>query len=806
MALDRIEVIENRLSVLEHQLELFSYRLRSIEQWRVGKPYDVPPPQANPMPQPQPMQQAAPPPIIQPGARREDQRPPVTVPPAWSAPPRQDAPPQMAKPDTEYMIGAKVLPKIGAVLVLLGLLSLVAWGYSSGWITPPMIFVGEILFCLAFIALGQKKRGEAEQFGQILTGIGSCGLYLTLAGGHLVQHLYTGEALVAAAMAVSFANLLYGNWSDSRSFLGIGILGGLATALLPMKESNTMVASMLHLGIVAPAALIAGKKRWWDMAAWLWLGATCALGPLLVSEAEWTLRLAILYTSSLASVGAYAYGIRRNAFDPSGLVGSAMLVFTAALSLGVMHQPLGALALLALGAGAYVVSFLASDSRVRLGLVVAAIGIPLAIAPVCFPAATCTAVFGGFAILAALYAIGSKNVIAAGFAVLELALALGAYLVVGDHPVKAGVETMLLVELMVAAVAAALAATRTGAHRQVSSFVTMAVLLPLFSRLAVVVLAGSSIAPRPEVAVAQALALFTFAAMAFAARSGWIASLVAVWLSLGLALLGYVVAAALGMPGGHDVVLLAMILSAAVGALPLGSRFWKGDDQSVVGGATGFIVGLLTIRLGFVVATLVLPAFSPFLVMSLVASGYSTAASIVALARRSNAALAVAWMIFAIGGSFYLAGGLQKVPLGSEMAMMSGLFAAFACAGVATARLAKQHREVWHAIALLGWVVFSRWVDVSLSWSSAAPHGISTLTIAWITYALGLLTLGIWLHIKDLRYWSFAVMFISILKILAIDMASTHIMFRVAVLVGLGLLMLAGGYWYIKGKGSPAAT
>jgi uncharacterized membrane protein len=78
--------------------------------------------------------------------------------------------------------------------------------------------------------------------------------------------------------------------------------------------------------------------------------------------------------------------------------------------------------------------------------------------------------------------------------------------------------------------------------------------------------------------------------------------------------------------------------------------------------------------------------------------------------------------------------------------------------------------------------------------------------VAWIVYALSLMSIGFWLRLRELRYWSFAVMFASVLKILAIDMASTHIMFRVAVLVGLGLLMLAGGYWYIKGKGEPAAS
>ena len=89
--------------------------------------------------------------------------------------------------------------------------------------------------------------------------------------------------------------------------------------------------------------------------------------------------------------------------------------------------------------------------------------------------------------------------------------------------------------------------------------------------------------------------------------------------------------------------------------------------------------------------------------------------------------------------------------------------------------VAEKSRELWHAVALLGWVLFSRWVDVGLSWSGTDLHGFSSLTVAWIAYALALLCLGFWMNIKELRFWSLGIMFVTVTKILLASRAKNII-------------------------------
>lgn len=233
MASDNIGLLDDQLRQLQRRVDLIDYRLHSLELWRGGQQETAPPPMPLQQEAPKeaeipvetrPVQPVVPPPVIRQPVVQQSEAPSPYV---WQ--PRVEEinertsqiPPPKEAQDTEYMIGAKLLPKLGAGLVLLGVLFFVAWGYSSGWITPLMVFSGEILFCLGFIGVGQWKRNEREQFGQILTGIGSCGLYLSVAGGHLVQDLFSGNAMVITFMAFSFANLAYGLASKSKAFLAI---------------------------------------------------------------------------------------------------------------------------------------------------------------------------------------------------------------------------------------------------------------------------------------------------------------------------------------------------------------------------------------------------------------------------------------------------------------------------------------------------------------------------------------------------------------------------------------------------------
>ena len=183
--------------------------------------------------------------------------------------PKPASPPHVAQRESrprdidevEYKIGSKGLLWLGAAAIVVGLIFLVAIAISRQWISPAMQFGGEIALCLSFIGIGFWKRNEKEEFGQLLTGIGSCGLYLSFAGAHVYKGVISGETLVASFVALSLANLGFAFWRSSRSFLTIGLIGGLVASALPMRKNKIGLNVILFNLILLPTTLIVRKNK-----------------------------------------------------------------------------------------------------------------------------------------------------------------------------------------------------------------------------------------------------------------------------------------------------------------------------------------------------------------------------------------------------------------------------------------------------------------------------------------------------------------------------------------------------------------
>lgn len=164
--------------------------------------------------------------------------------------------------ETEYFLGAQVLPRVGAGVLVLGIGYLVSLAISKGLLGPWSVFGLAVALCVTLIGIGQWKRDEREQYGELLTGAGVSGLYITFAAGHAVQHLYPGETLVALFLATSLASLAYSFGRQSRAFLGIGIFGGFAAALLPLRSDAYALTTALHATILLAAVAVAARHRW----------------------------------------------------------------------------------------------------------------------------------------------------------------------------------------------------------------------------------------------------------------------------------------------------------------------------------------------------------------------------------------------------------------------------------------------------------------------------------------------------------------------------------------------------------------
>jgi uncharacterized membrane protein len=263
-------------------------------------------------------------------------------------------PPPPSADDIEYKFGINGLLRGGAVVFVLALLFLVAIMVGRGAITPQVQIAGEIALCFSFIGIGLKKRDEREDFGQLMVGIGSFGLYASFAGGYAYKHLYQGEPLVALFTLLSLANLGFASWRSSKSFLSIGMLGGLVAAMMPMHKGNAPIDFALHFLILVPCAAIIVRNKWNGMAGLMWAVSTAALIPATTSHFEQVWRVGATYLNCAIALYACGKVFKPSDFDKHAAIQTAMLVLTGffAIAIDTGHKgSLHAIALTAIAAG-----------------------------------------------------------------------------------------------------------------------------------------------------------------------------------------------------------------------------------------------------------------------------------------------------------------------------------------------------------------------------------------------------------------------------------------------------------------------
>lgn len=235
---------------LQSRIEALEQRVATLE----GRRREVPP--AAPFPA-----TPAPPPIVRQARLREIQ----------TAAPRVPYEPV----DGEREFGAKVLPWIGAIAVVVGLGYLVNYAIKRDLITPEMQMAGAAIFSLIVSLIGgfvaRTEETVRRTYGNLLVGLGSCGLYMTAAGGYSGWNLISAETMVISFVALSMANLAYGFWRSLPPFVVLGMAGGSIAASMVATKGQYDLSSLI-LGIVGSAALavlVASRQSRWVPAVWL---------------------------------------------------------------------------------------------------------------------------------------------------------------------------------------------------------------------------------------------------------------------------------------------------------------------------------------------------------------------------------------------------------------------------------------------------------------------------------------------------------------------------------------------------------
>lgn len=806
MADDRTDEILKRLESIEARLNDLSIRVHNAEAAK--------PPQVIPPPVRIPDRSYA--------APYQARQMPQYAPPPWppATPPSKPKPAKAApNNDAEYVIGAKILPKVGALLMLLALTLLVVLAYSRGLITPAMMFGLEVAFCGAFVVTGIVKRDMKEEYGQILTGIGSCGLYLVFAGGNFYYRLYDGQTLLTLCSLLSQANLAYSYWRSSRSFLIVGLIGGLLTAsVLPnLLTDHSALNAWIHFFILVPAALVVAKNRWMGMAVGLWAAATIALIPILSYGLPWPDKVAILYASTAVCMSAYASSYRQWEFDPKNLALPGMLWFAGLIGLLVAHGGLvtsvygwwwspdmrGAIGCLQFAGFFALFSILSYVWRekplVSRGFAIGAVGVPITLAPLCFPQVPATEMYAGLSIVAALISWKPIMKLAAIAAATEFVLAALVYVQVDWTANTWRTESLILLLLMVSLGLIARASSRAYANGESSVVAASAIVLPFFARLSVLVLGRDPVSQPGEFALTLSLLLFSYYALVLYSKTQWKSVVVAFCLLFGASLWSYVAAASLPVTRPSELLLLIPLM-----AVPLaGLRVMPRLNGELDGAMAATIFGALFTRLAVILLSWLL--LWPQAIGAIVGALAYAFACFVILANRKRVPFAVGgWALLIFAAAAYIASPPLALPVDSLVSL--GLLATLILGGRQSASLIDSKREYRVFLALAGWAAFSRfsWALVMLYMPSIGSS--PAISVGWTVYAFALLALGFAYRAIEFRYVSFVVMAATVVKVLFVDLATTDKMLRVGIVMGLAIVLLAAGYWYARSQEAGARS
>ena len=699
---------------------------------------------------------------------------------------------QKSSTDTEYFIGAKVLPFVAAILLCIGIAYLVSLGVQNGWITPTILFSGVTVLCLAFTGVGQWLRNTKEQFGDILTGIGSCGLYLNFAAGHVFQHLYKLDILVGLFLLLSGINLLYSHWRSSKAFWMIGVVGGLAGAGMPVTVDQPNVVTGLMLVIGAVAFYISGSRKWQALTAQLGLIGVVLFAPAAAytppghNVMPWIVGL---YGMSLFAALAYAFG-SLEAESSVAYVLSAVAVIALVLkgeTVGTIHTLIFGAVIIAIGcawrklpsanliicAGVVIVSAIAPLGLPPLQgvIVLSVLATAFAVSSTIRFAnllANLSAAQVGLAVLSYLRTVGS----------ISLAVELGLLVVMGVAAATVGYallkidhEDSLVIDLKLNCVAVAIAlgivrAAQVTAYDRFQTSVLLSICIGL---------------------LVASLALLAFGFVAKRASS----AIVAIGGSF-LSLTFFVIAAFEGIPSTVEMVLLGLFVAVVVGAACLAARIAESSLSPV--SVAVLAVGAMFVRFSYVL----------FLLMKWDTHGETAiaiASAIWVLVCTLTASSKFKSLLF-VGGIFQVLATSQAVmattPLATPIPMLFPLVLAL----VALIGLAVRSQRLGIEESFPMWLTAAgSWILLTVIARQILPWGLEpSTTAAWIVTVIGLLVSGFFFDLKTLRFASFVVIAATIGKVLLIDLAGTSQVIKILILMALGLAMLAGGYVYIRRK------
>ncbi|MEQ1934622.1 MAG: DUF2339 domain-containing protein, partial [Fimbriimonadaceae bacterium] len=638
--------------------------------------------------------------------------------------------------------------------------------------------------------------------------------YFSFAGAHSFKHLYEGETLVVLFLGWSLVNLGYSYWQSSRTFLVIGLVGGLIGSVMPMQKDRALMTAILHFLVILPTSVIIVRNRWNGLSALMWCLSVFALTPVFFSHEPWLTRMIAMYGSGLLACYVYARTFEESKFDSYATflpfvatvtaIGGMLLDHSEFVSTSSgtnpqhgSHQVLVLSALL--GLMAY---HLRSQKLVSGVLALTAVGIAAIMAPVGLARTPEAFTFLTISLVLAGATVRLKSVPLSWLAWIVYGLGLLAYISPWSTDVFLSTyETPFLLFAIAAAAVHSWVNKQLGQESQAATLVASGLALPMMLRLSHLWIApawGNSDAR----AMFVGLGVFTLYSVALSYRRAWSGFVAVGYGGMIATLIAYNLSAK--TPPLVETLMVLYVVALAI-SLPWVANRSKIPEVNVQIGAVGALVAFMVCRLSVV-------WLSDTGLVSLTAAqaiGLLICAHVGAILgkRFGWAGTVVVGWVTACLAAFLAFFSYDAMTLGiarpESLAMQLGLLGAsvtaFLLCGYASKPydLRSRTTEVACAILILplwsriGHQVFTEFVGIK-----DAP----AITASWIIYACITIALGFRFKIQALRFFSFAVFGLTIVKVMLFDLSGLDPGIRVVILLFLGLAMIVGGYVYIRAK------
>jgi len=176
----------------------------------------------------------------------------------------------------EALIGGRLLNRIGAAALILGIAFFFKYAVDQNWINQGLRVICGLLLGSGLLALASRshKRGYAI-FGQGLVGAGLATLYLSVYASFNFYHLVPQPAALTGMGIITALAFLQAVYYDSLAVSLLACLGGYLTPFLLSSPGSGPVGTIVYVLLLDVGTLaVLARKRSWMVLEPIALGAT----------------------------------------------------------------------------------------------------------------------------------------------------------------------------------------------------------------------------------------------------------------------------------------------------------------------------------------------------------------------------------------------------------------------------------------------------------------------------------------------------------------------------------------------------